>query len=90
MRALRNLPEPCRICRKDWPAYIEAYLDGTAGAASYRSVRAHLAVCPNCAAGFAKILALVAWREAQEPFNVGCLPLMTMCLPHFICAEDLQ
>jgi hypothetical protein len=31
--------------------------------------------CPACAAEMAEILAVIRWREAEEPFNARALPL---------------
>jgi len=61
--------------------YAEAYLCGAALTAPFQAAREHLAACPACAAEFGQLLALYTWREAQEPFNIGALPLAAMQPP---------
>jgi anti-sigma factor RsiW len=61
--------------------YAEAYLRGAALTAAFQATREHLVACPTCAAEFGQLLALYTWREAQEPFNAGSLPLAAMRSP---------
>ncbi len=82
---MKTLPEhrrSCKICRAAWPSLIEATLRGARSAeGACREAQDHLAACSACAAGFADILALVTWREAQAPFNADALPLATRRFP---------
>lgn len=88
MTRLHPLPLACKISRAGWPMYAEAYLRGAALTARFQMDREHLVACPVCAAEFGQLLALFTWREAQEPFNAGSLPLAAMQLP--INAGDVQ
>ncbi len=88
MKRLRSLSLACKISRAAWPMYAEAYLRGTAFTARFQMDREHLVACPVCAAEFGQLLALFTWREAQEPFNAGSLPLSAMQPP--INARSIQ
>lgn len=81
MTRLHPLPRACKIVRTAWPMYAEAYLRGAALTAPFQAAREHLVACPTCAADFGQLLALYTWREAQEPFNAGSLPLSAMWAP---------
>ena len=81
MKTLPDRHESCRICRAAWPSLIEAMLRGACFVGPFREAQDHVAGCPACAAEFAELLALVTWREAQDPFNADSLPLATRRLP---------
>ena len=81
MKTLPDHYESCRIFRAGWPSLVEVMLRGAFFVGSCREAQDHVAVCPACTADFAEVLALVAWREAQDPFNADSLPLATRRLP---------
>lgn len=60
----------CRECEEFLPDYLQADLEGGAGAPLWRRVRLHLETCPHCAAAYATLsdLSALAYRErGTEP-----------------------
>lgn len=82
MHILRDNDASCTIFEATWPSLCEMMLRNAQPGAPYRAAMAHLALCPACAETFSGLLALIAWREAQIPFNVGSLPLSARCQPN--------
>ena len=81
MKTLPDHHQSCRIFRAAWPSLVEAMLRGACFVGPCREAQDHTAVCPACAAEFAEVLAMVTWRDAQDPFNAASLPLASRRLP---------
>jgi hypothetical protein len=81
MKTLPVRHESCRMFRAALPSLVEAMLRRAYLAGPCRETLDHVAVCPACAAELAEMLALVTWREAQDPFNADSVPLATGRLP---------
>lgn len=81
MKTLADRDSSCTISQASWPVLFGAALRGVRSFASHSAVMDHLDACPACAAEFTEILTLMLWREAQDPFNAGSLPLASRRLP---------
>lgn len=75
MNSLPDHDVSCTMFDAAWPALCEAMWRKAQHVGLHRAAADHLATCAACAAEFVDLLALVRWREAQEPFNRNSLPL---------------
>jgi hypothetical protein len=72
--------QSCECWEALLPEYVDACLRGGAASHAYAGLRRHLSRCMSCAMLVAETVAVIRWREAEEPFNRHVLSLPSLPL----------
>jgi len=73
--ALRNDQRGCKVEQTSCPTCVDACLRDS-------GLYDYLNRCADCSEQFTEMLTLIHWRETQEPFNRGVLPVSAMRILH--------
>ena len=80
--------QPCVRWEGVLPEYVEACLRDGSTTQAYLGLLRHLSRCARCAMLVAETIAVLRWREAEEPFDRRVLPLPPIPLCRDGVGED--